>query len=142
MKDIILCDGDLVMFEPTFGPAIVTMTGPVKITGSGLAKIGGKNICVMGDHLTVSGDCTYINGAFTTPGTGKLTIVSLLPPQMLPTISAGNKPMMVKGQKFIALFTRLSPALNTTGPSPLPDVTPMLPGNGMFMPSQFQVTGG
>lgn len=141
MKDIILVDGDIVMFDPLFGINVVTVMGPVKITATGLPKIGGKGVCLMGDHLAVSANCTYMNPAFSIPGTGKLTIVSLLPPQILPLINSSGKPIMVKGQKFMALFTMQSPA-KMPGPPPVPDAVAAVPGTGMFIPSQFQVMGG
>lgn len=48
MADAILTTGDLVMFNLTFGQAIVTVR-PGSLIGSGKDKVNGKVICVDGD---------------------------------------------------------------------------------------------
>ena len=52
MADFILITGDLAMFTPTFGQAIVTVR-PGNLVGTGKSKINYKPVCVDGDEKKV-----------------------------------------------------------------------------------------
>src|SRR4051812_14648195 len=104
MADFILIDGDIVLFMPAFGAAIVVVQ-PGKLAGSGPATIGGKNVCVDGDESKVSvPGCMYMTPQFSIPGTGTLKIQALAANQKATKTNTGGKAMLLKGGNFIAKF--------------------------------------
>jgi hypothetical protein len=140
MADSILIDGDLVLFEPSFGAAIVVPL-PGKLSGSGPASIGGKKICVEGDEGRVKvGPCPYSAGQYSVLGTGELTIVSLAGDQKAQKSATGGKKVLLKGGKFEAKFT---PQVKAQMPPPAstPDPTPQYQGKGSFVTTNVKVTG-
>ena len=137
MSDMILIDGDQVMFLPAFTPAIVVVQ-PGKLSGSGPATIGGKKIAVEGDEAQVSvPGCTYMTPAYPIPGTGTLKIAALGGDQKTQHTQTGGKPMLLKGGQFTAKFEVQSPAQQPTAAGPVPDATPQYSGHGMFVSSNF-----
>ena len=135
MSDVILIDGDLAMFQPTFGAATVVVQ-PGRITASGPAHVTGKPACVAGDESSVSvPGCTYIAGQYSIPGTGTLEIASLAGDQQAQTTSTGGKKLLLKGSTFTARFSVMAPAMQPPpGPgSPIPDATPSYSGSGSFV---------
>lgn len=141
MLDTIVVDGDMLVFEPMFGHRIVTVPSPVKINGSGMCTVGGKRVCVVGDEMRLQ-----INALYNAPpfvgGQGKI-VVTLMPNQMTPLVSSG-RPLIVKGQKFMAMFTLTDPAKNSL-PPPAPAFDLMLaptPGFGSFITTQFIAKAG
>lgn len=143
MADFILIDGDLAMFIPAFGAALVVVQ-PGTLQGSGPATIGGKKICVDGDETKVSvPGCAYIAPPYVIPGTGTLKIASLAGNQKATKTNTGSKPVLLKGAQFTAKFEVQSPAQQPPpGPgSPIPDATPQYSGNGMFVTTNVKVMG-
>ena len=143
MSDFILIDGDIVVFMPAFGAAMVVVQ-PGKLEGSGPATIGGKNVCVDGDESKVSvAGCMYMAGQYSIPGTGTLKISALAGDQKAQKTQSGGKPVLLKGGNFTAKFEVQSPAQQpppAPGP-PIPDATPQYSGNGMFITTNAKVTG-
>jgi len=140
MSDMILIDGDQVVFLPMFSPAIVVVQ-PGKLTGSGPATIGGKNIAVEGDEAQVQvPGCTYMTPVYPIPGTGTLKIAQLAGDQKAQHCSTGGKKMLIKGSQFTAKFEVQSPAQQPTPGGPVPDATPQYSGQGMFVPSNVMKT--
>jgi len=143
MADIILIEGDQVMFLPTFGPATVVVK-PGKLEGSGPATINGKKVCVEGDEgkVEVPG-CIYMTPQYSIPGSGTLKIDSLAGNQTASKTATGGKPVLLKGGNFTAKFKVDSQAKQPPpGPgSPVPDATPEYSGNGMFIPTNTKVMG-
>jgi hypothetical protein len=143
MADLILQDGDSVMFIPAFGAAIVVVQ-PGKLEGSGPATINGKKICVDGDESKVEvAGCTYMTPQYSIPGSGTLKIASLAGNQKAKKTQTGGKVVLLKGGNFTAKFEVQSPAQQPPpGPgSPIPDATPQYSGNGMFIPSNMKFMG-
>ena len=141
MSDLILIDGDLANFEPSFGAATVVVR-PGTITASGKAKVAGKTACVAGDEGSVSVEgCSYLAGQYVIPGTGTLTIAALAGDQQAGTSSAGGKPLLLKGSTFTARFSVTVPAQQPPpGPgSPIPDATASYSGSGSFAPADATV---
>lgn len=136
MPDFILIDGDIALFQPNFGPAVVTVQ-PGKLHGSGPATCYGKPVCVQGDESGVQvPGCPYISGAFVTPGSGTLKISALGSDQMARKIASGEKPVLLKGSSFQAVFEVQSPAINPLGvPDPMPQY---LGGSGQFITTNTQ----
>ncbi len=144
MSDLIVIDGDMALFNPSFGPAIVAVR-PGTISGSGRAKVTGKTACVAGDESSVSvPGCTYLTGQYSIPGTGTLTISALGGDQRAASNATGGKKLLLKGSTFTAKFTVNAPAMQPPpGPgSPIPDASPSYSGTGNFMPADPSVKAG
>jgi hypothetical protein len=143
MADLILIDGDSVMFISTFGAAIVVVQ-PGKLEGSGPATINGKKICVEGDESKVEvAGCTYMTPQYSIPGSGTLKIDSLAGDQKASKTYTGGKVVLLKGGNFTAKFEVQSPAKQPPpGPgAPIPDASPNYSGNGMFVPANMKCMG-
>lgn len=140
MSDEILRSGDKAIYNPTFGPALVTVQ-PGTLTGSAPQVNAVKAaVCVQGDEAsaTVPG-CTYVSGAFTIPGTGTLSISALGADQVSRKSRAGGKPLLLRGTTFTARFTITSPAAKPTPDGPTPDPLPMYTGSGSFQTGNVTV---
>ncbi len=143
MADLVLIDGDLAIFEPTFGAAIVVPL-PGTLTGSGPATLGGKPICVEGDEGSVSvPGCLYSTAQYSIPGVGTLSISGLAGDQVATKTRSGGTAVMLKGGQFNAAFAVDAPAMQPVpGSSPVPDATPDYSGSGSFVTTNthFQAT--
>ena len=138
--DFIIIDGDQVMFNTAFGPAMVQVI-PGKMKASGKSTVNKKNICVAGDekNVVVSG-CSYTSGGFTIPGTGNLKIASLGADQLTQKSGSGKKQIILKGSVFNAIFEVLSPAQQPVpGSSPIPDPLKKYPGTGQLITSNSKI---
>ena len=143
MADFILTTGDLAMFNPTFGQAIVTAR-PGNLMGSGKDKVNGKIVCVDGDEkkVIVPG-CSYMTPQCSIPGVGMLTIESLAANQKAKKTKSGGKPVLLKGGTFKAKFQVMVPAQQPpSGPNPpIPDSTPQYSGSGTFITTNLVLKG-
>lgn len=143
MADFILITGDQVMFNPTFGQAIVVVR-PGNLIGSGKDKVNGKIICVDGDEKKVMvPGCTYMTSQYSIPGVGMLTIESLAANQKAKKTKSGGKPVLLKGGSFKAKFQVMVPAQQPPpGPgAPIPDSTPQYSGSGTFITTNLITKG-
>ena len=132
MADLILLHGDLVNFQPNFALAVVVVR-PGTLQGTGGATLSGKKVCVDGDEKQVSvPGCAYQAGAFSVPGVGTLKIQALAPNQKALKTKSGQKPVLLKGANFIAVFEVQTPA-QMPPPASTPDPSPMYPGSGSFV---------
>ncbi|MCU0837336.1 MAG: hypothetical protein MUE49_01275 [Rhodospirillales bacterium] len=144
MSDFVLIDGDLAMFMPNFGAAVVVVR-PGTLSGSGPGKACGKAICVDGDEGGVSvPGCVYLTPQYSIPGTGTLSIDSLAGDQKAAKTKTGDKAVLLKGSTFTAKFEVQSPAMQPPpGPgSPIPDSTTQYSGSGQFVTTNFTVKAG
>ena len=143
MADLILIDGDQVVFIPAFGPAIVTVQ-PGRLAASGPATIKGKKVCVDGDETKVAvAGCAYMTPQYSIPGSGTLKIAALAGDQKASKTATGGKAVLLKGGNFTAKFEVQSPAQQPPpGPgSPVPDSTLQYSGSGVFIPANTTVMG-
>jgi Contractile injection system spike tip protein len=143
MSDLILIEGDMAMFLPNFGPAIVVVK-PGDLKAGGPATLNGKKVCVDGDETKVSvPGCVYMTPQYSIPGTGTLKIAALAGNQKAKKTRSGGKPVLLKGASFTAKFEVQNPAKQPpTGPgSPIPDATPQYSGAGMFVSMNIKFTG-
>lgn len=141
MADFILTTGDIAMFNPTFGQAIVTVI-PGNIVGSSTDTINKKMVCVDGDEKTVIvPGCPYITPTHSIPGVGMLMIDSLAPNQKAQRTKSRGKPVLLKGGTFKAKFQVLVPAQQPTPGGPVPDPMPQYMGTGSFITTNFRVKG-
>jgi hypothetical protein len=141
MTDKILIDGDLAMFMPAFGAAIVVVQ-PGQMKASGKSTIGGKKACIDGDEaqLQVPG-CTYMTPQYSIPGVGTLKIDSLASDQKAQHCNDSGKPLLLKGGNFNAKFEVQTPAQQPAPPGPpVPDATPSYSGQGSFVPANVKAS--
>lgn len=142
MGDLILLDGDLANFQPSFGAATVVVR-PGTLQASGAATLKGKKVCVDGDEKQVQvAGCSYIAGSFSIPGVGTLKIQSLAPNQKATKTASAGKPVLLKGGNFIAVFEVQTPAQMPSAPNPpTPDAAPSYPGSGSFVTTNTKFKG-
>lgn len=141
MADIILITGDKVMFNPTFGQAIVAVR-PGDLIGTGKDKINQKLVCVDGDEKTVIVlGCSYMTPQYTIPGMGMLTIESLADNQKAQKTKSAGKPVLLQGSSFKAKFQVMVPAQQPSVPNPIPDANPQYSGTGTFISTNIKVKG-
>lgn len=135
MSRFILVDGDIAIFMPIFGKAIVTVR-PGRLKASGRSTLEGKKICIDGDEkkLSIYG-CIYVSAPYIAPGIGTLKIRSLGIDQKAKKTYSGRKKVLLKGSIFIAKFQVQSPAIKPpTVPlePPTPDLIREYLGTGTF----------
>lgn len=143
MLDSILLEGDLAIFMPNFGAAMVVVR-PGELKASGSATIKGKKICVAGDEKQVQVQgCPYMTPLYCIPGVGTLQIADLADNQKATKTKTGGKAVLLKGDIFTAKFSVITPAQQPPpGPgSPIPDATPQYSGTGMFIATNLTVKG-
>lgn len=135
MSDFILIEGDQAVFQPNFGPALVTVQ-PGILKGEGPAALGGKKLCVDGDEKKVAvPGCVYSTPQFSIPGMGTLKIAALAGDQKAEKTSTGGKPVLLKGSIFTAEFEIQSAARQPPpgSGSPIPDPARKYSGQGQFI---------
>ena len=131
MADYILIEGDTAQFDQAFPGANVVLQ-PAILTASGPATIGSKKICVQGDEKKVSVMCSYTTLTHTIPGIGFLKIFQLATNQVASKMNTGKKAVLLRGQKFQAIFEVKAAALE---PPPTSGKDPALTyfGTGSFV---------
>lgn len=143
MSDFILLEGDVAIFMPNFGAAVVVVR-PASLTASGPATKAGKKICVDGDERDVAvAGCAYVTPQYSIPGTGTLKIAALDSSQKATKTKTGGKLVLLKGGNFTAKFEVQSPAKQPPpGPgAPIPDPTPQYSGKGRFLTTNIKFRG-
>lgn len=145
MPDLIVATGDIVMFQPSFGPRTLMAPAQAVLSGTGRFMVNGKPGCVILDLLkVVVPGVPYMSGAFTVPGAGVIQLLVAAPDQSSKRVLSGT-PVLIKGSDCQAMFTPTVPAMNPmTVPSPTPDPTVGVPtpGKGRFIVTQFKVRAG
>lgn len=142
MADFILTTGDTVLFNPSFGAAIVTPI-PGTLVGTGRSTVGGKPVCVEGDEkqVVVPG-VVYMSPAYPIPGVGVLKIDALAADQKGRETRSGGKPVLLKGGSFTAKLQVVTPAQQPKPPAPpTPDTTAEYAGTGVFVTTNLRVRG-
>lgn len=125
---------------PTLIPQI---TAPVPLVGTGTDQANNQMVCLQGDELppAISGPLTYTSPPFVTPGTGTLQII--LGPTNLTTMTThANKPILIKGTPFQAMFQVSSPAMQPTPGGPVPDPLMVKPLTAQFVTTTMNLQAG
>ncbi|MGF6190434.1 hypothetical protein [Serratia sp. 2723] len=139
MSNLVITDGDSLIFETQFGINTVTPTEPCLIRGTGEASILNNKICILGDEKNVSISAEYTKPNYLVKGTGTITITQLAADQQAEFVTT-TTPVIVAGSQFTALFTPGAPA---SDPQLGPDSSPVpTPGTGKLINSQSFVTAG
>lgn len=133
----VLRDGDVALFDPTFGAATVVVR-PGELVGSGPALSGGRKLCVQGDEASVSvAGCIYVTATHPIPGTGTLRVAALARGHGAAVLRSGGKGVLVRGGDFQASLKVDSPAAQPApGGGTVPDATPEYRGAGRFLASR------
>ena len=143
MTDIIIKTGDLIRITiqpPTVIPAI---TSPIPLIGSGTRVLLARQpICLQGDELppVLRVPLPYTAPPFVTPGLGTLSVI--LTPANLALRTMNGKPILIKGQPFVAQFQITAPAMQPTPAGPVPDPLLVKPGTAEFLPTTPTVRAG
>ncbi len=137
MTDCILAEGDQVLFEPLFTPAMVIIL-PGVLMASNSVTLNSRRICVVDDiqQVQVPG-CPYTSSAFSIPGVGILTIEELAQDQQ-GHVKVNSQQVLLEGMEFQAKFQVLTPAQippPAGGTDPISDYE----GKGRFLNSNFTV---
>jgi hypothetical protein len=141
--DFIIATGDKikVLIPP---PAVVPqLQAPVPLIGSSSDVMVNNNpACLKGDELPMAllGPLPYTAPPYGIPGTGKLTIILL--PTNLTQQTSNQKPVLIKGSTFQALFTVQTPATMPSPGGPLPDPLMVKQGTAQFITSNTIVKAG
>jgi hypothetical protein len=142
MPDYVIVEGDMAVFLPAFGTAVVIVQ-PGVMRGSGKSTLSGKKICLEGDEgqLSVPG-CIYMTSQHSIPGVGTLKIESLAGDQKSKKTKSGKKAIIIKGSTFNAKFEVQTPAQDPstipTQGAATPDASPQYSGKGNFQTSNVK----
>jgi len=138
--DNVLRTGDMAIFLPAFGKALVTVA-PGVLAGTGATVNAQKmTVCVEGDEKKVMvPGCAYISPPYVTPGVGILKIKKLGGDQLSKKTKVKGKKVMLKGTTFQAEFQVVSPAMQPTPGGPVPDSMTMYSGSGSFQTTNMTV---
>ena len=143
MPDFIIRTGDMIKVTIPKPAVIPLLEAPSPLQGSSTSvTVAGAPACLLGDELPLAlrEPLPYTAPPFTNPGTGKLTL-KLLPGNQ--TLRAKNgKAILIKGQKFAAVFTVQTPATQTTPGGPVPDPVLAKPGTAEFITANETVQAG
>jgi hypothetical protein len=135
MADFMIKTGDMLQVTVP-PPAIVPqLLAPVPLIGTGLTVlVNSQPVCLQGDELPISlrVPLVYTAPPFVTPGMGTLTII-LMPNNLTLTTVASNKPILLKGGPFQAIFNVTVPAMQPTPVGPVPDPVVVKPGQAQFI---------
>lgn len=141
MSDYVLLDGDLAIFEASFGAATVEVM-PGSLVASGPATRRGRRLCVVGDEGSVRvAACTYKTALHPVVGMGTLTIAALAADHQATKSRSGDVALLLVGGRFTARFTVEVPAKQPTAAGPVPDATPEYPGAGSFVTTNDHFRG-
>ncbi|MFP3507265.1 hypothetical protein [Burkholderia sp. SIMBA_062] len=141
MSDLIVATGDIVMFQPSFGPRTLIAPAQAVLTGTGRVMVDGKPACVILDLLkVVVPGVPYMSGTFTVPGVGVIQLLIAGADQSAKKVLRGA-PVLIKGSECQAMFIPTVPAMNPTTVPPTPDPTIGVPtpGRGRFIVTQVKV---
>jgi hypothetical protein len=138
--DYVIATGDMIQITIP-PPAIVPqIMAPVPLMGSSTnVKVNNMAACLQGDELPVAiaSPLMYTAPPYVTPGTGTLKII--LMPNNLTMQTSNQKPMLIKGATFQAIFNVQSPAMMPTPAGPQPDPLMVKPGTAQFITTNVVV---
>ncbi len=147
-SDFIIKTGDMIQITMTPPCIVPPIAAPVPLVGSEkTVLVGNMPICVFGDELpkAISSPLPYTSAPFGItgpPGMGTLKII-LAPNNLTKQTVAGNKPIIVKGVTFQAIFTVTVPAQNITPAGvTVPDPVPTKPGTCQFITTNVNTFAG
>jgi hypothetical protein len=143
MDDFVIKTGDMIQVTISPPALVPQLQAPIPLIGTSTSLlVNSQPACLQGDELplAVRGPLVYTAPPFGIPGTGTLTIV-LLPTNM--TLQTSNqKPILLKGATFQAIFTVQVPATMPTPGGPAPDPLLVKPGTAQFITTNVTVKAG
>jgi Contractile injection system spike tip protein len=141
--DYVIATGDMIQITIPPPAMVPQLMAPIPLIGSSSnVQINNMTACLQGDELpaAIAGPLMYTAPPFVTPGTGSITII--LMPTNLTIQTSNQKPMLLKGATFQAVFNVQSPAMMPTPAGPQPDPIMVKPGTAQFITSNGIVTAG
>ncbi len=126
-------------------PAVVPMLlAPVPLIGTSSNVMIMNMPACMPDGCTaerikpaIAGPMPYMAPPHVTPGMGMLTIVLL--PTNVSMMASNQKPMLIKGATFQAIFSVQAPAMMPTPAGPVPDPLMVKMGTAQFITTNMVV---
>lgn len=141
--DYVIATGDMIQITIPPPAMVPQLMAPVPLTGSSTnVMINNMPACLQGDELPMMlrSPLMYTSPPFVTPGMGSLTII--LMPTNLTMETSNQKPMLIKGATFQAIFNVQSPAMMPTPAGPQPDPLMVKPGTAQFITTNMVVKAG
>ncbi|RQR52000.1 hypothetical protein DIE19_28670 [Burkholderia sp. Bp9126] len=135
MASFIVVDGMSVKIEPMFAHRTVRFAGPAVTRGTGHATIDSRKVCTVADALGWQWPATCDITGFST-GTGFVRIQALAPEQQ-DTHDTSGGPLVMVGQRFVAIYEPLVSATSASGTS---DPNVPTTGAGFFEVGQRRVS--
>ncbi len=133
MGDFIIRSEDLIKITIDPPAIIPELEAPVPLEGTGAPVTAVEmTICLLGDELPemLREPLAYTAPPFTEPGMG--TLILTLNPSNMTVLTRKGKPILIKGEPFIATFTVSEPAMQITA-APIPDPVLEKPGMAEFI---------
>ncbi|MDP9093240.1 MAG: hypothetical protein M3N95_09950 [Actinomycetota bacterium] len=122
MADLIIKTGDLLQIPVTPPTIVPVLLAPIPLTGSSRdVFVADMPACLLGDELPLElrEPLPYTSPPFVTPGVGTLAIT--LAPVDRSQLCRNGKPFLLRGQRFVARFSVMTPAQQPTPAGPVPD---------------------
>lgn len=141
--DYVIATGDMIQITIPPPAMVPQLMAPIPLIGSSSnVQINNMTACLQGDELpaAIAGPLIYTAPPFVTPGIGSITII--LMPTNLTIQTSNQKPILLKGATFQAVFNVQSPAMMPTPAGPQPDPVMVKPGTAQFITSNRVVTAG
>jgi hypothetical protein len=141
--DFVIATGDMIQITIPPPAMVPQLMAPIPLTGSSSnVQINSMPACLQGDELPpgIAGPLTYTAPPFVTPGTGTITII--LMPTNLTIQTSNQRPMLLKGATFQAVFNVQAPAMMPTPAGPQPDPMLVKPGTAQFITTNLIVKAG
>jgi hypothetical protein len=143
MGDYLIRTGDQIAVTIPPPTIVAALQAPVPLSGSSTTvTVAGAPVCLVGDELpaALKGPLAYTAAPFTNPGTGRLQLT--LAPANKTLRTENGQPMLIKGARFVAVFTVVTPATQTTPPGPVPDGVLTKNGTAEFITTNATVQAG
>lgn len=142
--DFVIKTGDMIKITIP-PPAVIPMIeAPVPLVGTGVTvTVMGTPVCLEGDELPpeLRVPMPYTAPPFVTPGVG--TVQVILIPGVHTTLQTTNeKPILIRGTPFEAMFNVETPAMQPTPAGPVPDPLLVKPGIAEFITTNVVVQAG
>ncbi len=137
MPENVLIKDDMVMFDPIFTPAVMTLLPSTLSASASNVKINGQSVCLAGDEEEVIlAGCMYFAPPFIVPGEGELSISNLADCQLSQNVRCNSKALLLACDLFEAELQVNTPAQS---PPSMVDLNLTYLGQGTFISTNYSV---
>lgn len=142
--DFVIKTGDMIKITIPPPAIIPLIEAPVPLIGTGVTvMVMGTPVCLEGDELPpeLRVPMPYTAPPFVTPGMGTLQVF-VIPGVNTTVQTMDDKPLLIQGTPFEAMFTVEAPAMQPTPAGPIPDPLMVKPGTAEFITTNVIVKAG